>query len=131
GGLLDHRLVAALRRALALVEVHHLAVAIAEDLDLDVVRLLEELLDVDRLVAEGVEGFGLRSAPGGVELLPTLDLAHALATATAGGLEHDGQAQGLGDPAGLFGRGDGALGGGGDRDGGGAARRARRGLRAR
>jgi hypothetical protein len=46
--------VAALDRALALAQVDAVAVRIAEDLDLDVARLLDELLDEDAVVAEAV-----------------------------------------------------------------------------
>ena len=61
--LLDHLLVAALHRALALAERQHRAVLVAEHLDLDVARADDVLLDVHRVVAEGV----LRLAPRGVE----------------------------------------------------------------
>ena len=50
--LLDHLLVAALDRALALPQVDAVPVRIAEHLDLDVARLLDELLDEDAVVAE-------------------------------------------------------------------------------
>src|SRR4029077_19098777 len=46
-------LVAALDRALALAKVHSIAVAVADDLDLDVPRLAHIALDVDRRIAEG------------------------------------------------------------------------------
>ena len=51
--LLDHLLVTALDRALALEQVHDVAVPVREHLDLDVARLLDELLDVEPVVAEG------------------------------------------------------------------------------
>ena len=53
---------AALDRALALAEVHDVAVVVAEDLELDVARVLEILLDVDVAVAEGGLGLALRGA---------------------------------------------------------------------
>jgi hypothetical protein len=52
--LLDHLLVAALDRAFALMQVHHVAVRIAQHLDLDVARALDELLDEHPVVAEAV-----------------------------------------------------------------------------
>ena len=58
--LLDHFLVAPLNRTLALEEVDDVAVVIGEDLELDVARLLDEPLDIQRAVAEG----GRRFAPG-------------------------------------------------------------------
>ena len=50
--LLDHLLVAALDRAVALAEVDDVAVRVAEHLDLDVARPLDRLLEVDGAVAE-------------------------------------------------------------------------------
>ncbi len=52
--LLDHLLVAALHRALALAQVTAWCRAVAEHLDLDVARPYDVLLDVDRVVAERV-----------------------------------------------------------------------------
>ena len=60
--LLDHFLVASLDRALALPQVDAVAVRIAEHLDLDVARLLDELLDEDAVVAEA--RLGLVAARG-------------------------------------------------------------------
>ena len=60
--LLDDLLVAALQRALALAEVDEVAVAVAEDLHLDVARPLDELLDVDAVVGE--ERLALRRRAG-------------------------------------------------------------------
>ena len=55
--LLEQLLMAALNRALALAEVHDRAVLVAEDLELDVARRLDVLLDVD--VADAERRFGL------------------------------------------------------------------------
>ena len=52
--LFDHLLVPALDGALALVQVDDVAVAVSEHLDLDVARLLDELLDEDAVVAKAV-----------------------------------------------------------------------------
>ena len=54
-------LVAALQGAVAFAEMHGAALAVAQDLDFDVARLLEILLDIDVAIAEG--GLGLRSVP--------------------------------------------------------------------
>jgi hypothetical protein len=54
--LLDDLLVAALDRALPLVQVDHIAVRIAQHLDLDVARALDELLDEHPVVAKAVAG---------------------------------------------------------------------------
>src|SRR5688572_1255570 len=52
GRLLDHFLMPALNRALALEEMDDMAVMIGQDLELDVARLLDETFDVERAVAE-------------------------------------------------------------------------------
>ena len=57
--LLDHLLIAALNGALALVQVEHVAVLVAEDLDLDVARVVDELLDEHAIVAEARCRLGL------------------------------------------------------------------------
>ena len=54
---LDHLLVTALDRAVALVEVEHVAVPVAQHLDLDVARLHDVLLDEHAIVAEAVLRF--------------------------------------------------------------------------
>ena len=52
GRLLDHLLMPALEGALALAEGDHPAVEVAHHLDLDVARVDDVLLEVDRVVAE-------------------------------------------------------------------------------
>ena len=59
---LDDLLVATLHRAVALVEVHQVAVLVAEDLHFDVARAPHQLLEVDLVVAEG--GFRLTPCRG-------------------------------------------------------------------
>jgi hypothetical protein len=59
--------VPALQRAVALAEMDGVALAVAENLDLDVARLLQVLLDVDGIVAEGGLGLGT----GGLEAMTT------------------------------------------------------------
>ena len=56
GRLLDHLLVSALQRAVALEEVDRPAVPEPEDLDLDVTRLRHVALQVHRAVAKGLRG---------------------------------------------------------------------------
>ena len=53
GRLLEHLLVAALGRAVALEEVDDVAVGVGEDLHLDVAAGLDVLLDQHGVVAEG------------------------------------------------------------------------------
>ena len=68
GAFLQHLLVAALQRAVALAEMDGLALAVAEDLDFDMARLLEIFLEIDRVVAEGRLGFGARGGHGDAEI---------------------------------------------------------------
>ena len=70
-----------LDRALALAEVHDVAVCVAEDLHLDVTRLGEIALEEDCGVPEGRLSLAARGLKGLSEVLGTLDDAHALASA--------------------------------------------------
>jgi hypothetical protein len=92
GGLLDDLLVAALERAVALEEVDDIAVGVAEDLDLDMAGVGDELLDQDGGVAEGGSGLAAGRGEGGVEVAGVVDAAHALAAAAGDGLDEDGVA---------------------------------------
>ena len=68
GGLLDDLLVAALDRAVALAEVDDVAVAVGEDLDLDVARVGQVALEVDRRVGEELLALARGALEGGLEL---------------------------------------------------------------
>ena len=57
GRFLEHLLVAALQRAVALAQVDRVALAVAEHLEFDVARVAEVLLEIDGVVAE--RGLGL------------------------------------------------------------------------
>src|SRR5690606_26416771 len=87
GRFLDHLLVAALHRAVALAQVDRVALAVGQHLDLDVARVLEELLHVDHVVAERGAGFGA----GGGDRVGQRGLgvhhAHAAPAAAAGRLD--------------------------------------------
>ena len=87
GRFFQHLLVAALHRAVALEQVDAVAMAVAEDLDLDVPRPQHVLLDQHMLVAEGVLGFALARGQRGLEVLRLVDAAHALAAAAGTGLD--------------------------------------------
>src|SRR5205807_3523180 len=58
GRLLEHLLMAPLQRAVALAEMYAFAMSVAQHLDLDMARLAEIFLEVDRIVIEGSFGFG-------------------------------------------------------------------------
>ena len=67
GRFLQHLLVAALRRAFALVEMDHIAGGVAEDLDLDVARLLDIALQQHAIAAERVARLALATFEVGQE----------------------------------------------------------------
>jgi hypothetical protein len=96
GGFLQHLLVAALRRAFALVEVQRVAVRVGEDLDLDVARLLDIALSSTRSRPEGVACFSLAAFEIRSEFGTRTHDAHALAAAAVGGLDHQRIADGVG-----------------------------------
>jgi hypothetical protein len=87
GRLLDQLLVVALHRAVALEEVHGVAVAVAEHLHLDVASTLEVALEVERAAAEGrrrlLRGLGVAAA----QLALVRAAAHAAPAAARVGLE--------------------------------------------
>src|SRR5687768_10846749 len=100
---------AALDGAFALAEVDDAAVRVTEDLDLDVPRALEVLLEIDRRVAERT----LRFAAGGLVLVLQLAGvpadAHAATAAAGRGLEDDRVADRAGDVGRFFDAADRAL----------------------
>ncbi len=73
---LDDLLVAPLHGAVALEQVHEVAVAVAEDLHLDVACTAHQLLEIDLVVAERGLGFAARRGNHLRELLFALDDAH-------------------------------------------------------
>ena len=93
GGHLHHLLVAALQGAVPLPQVHHAAVLVAQDLDLDVLGFHDELLDEDVVVAEGLLGLALHQLKGGLHLLGRVAAAHAPAAAATGGLQDHREAE--------------------------------------
>jgi hypothetical protein len=64
----------------------------AEDLDLDVARLLDVLLEVDRRVLERLLGLGARRVVAGDEARLVVRDAHAAATAAGRGLDQHREA---------------------------------------
>src|SRR5262249_61060795 len=92
---LDDLLVAALDGALALEQVHRVAVAVGEDLDLDVARAEDRLLHVHPVVPEGVLGLAPRARERAAELGGGADEPQALAPPPRRGLQHDREAHAL------------------------------------
>src|SRR5690606_29119198 len=95
--LFDELLVATLHGAVAFAEVDDVAVLVAEDLELDVARALQVLLDVDAAVTEGAERLGAGELEAAGEVVGVLGDAHALAAAAGGGLDDDREAHLHGD----------------------------------
>ena len=86
--LLEHLLVAALQRALALAEREHVAVRVADHLHLDVPRARQEALEEHAVVAEARRRpRGCAAAIAVVELLRALDDAHPAPAAARRGLD--------------------------------------------
>ena len=100
GRLLHDLLVAALDGAVALADVDAVAVAVDDDLDLDVAVVLQPLLEVQRVVAEG--GARLRAADGDglLELPRRAHHAHAPAAAARRRLDQHRVADALRPPRG-------------------------------
>src|SRR6187455_673927 len=88
GRTLHHFLVAPLYRAIALEQVHEIAVRVPEDLYFDVPRLAHQLLEIDLVVAEARFGFAARDGQQFSQLRIAFDDAHPAATATPARLEH-------------------------------------------
>src|SRR6266550_8645295 len=86
-----------LNRALALDERNDGAVAIAEQLHLDVTRIENAAFEVDGGIAKRCLRLGARRANGARQLLGTRDGAHPFATAAGDGFDHDRVADALGD----------------------------------
>ena len=85
---LDDLLVAQLHRAVALEEVHDVALAVGQHLHLDVARPRHELLEEQRAVAERGLGLALAAREGLVHLLGPRHGAHAAAAAAGRRLQH-------------------------------------------
>ena len=78
---------APLDRALALAEVHDVAVMIADDLELDVPRALQVFLEIDIAVAERSFGLALSGAQRVRQFAGGADNPHAAASAAGHGLD--------------------------------------------
>ena len=87
---------APLDRAVAFADVHAVAVAVHDDLDLHVARLLQPLLEVQGVVAEGRPRLRTADGEGLLQLARGADHAHAAAAAARGGLDQHGVADALG-----------------------------------
>ena len=84
-----------LNRAVTLEEMHELAVAVADDLHLDVSRPSHEFFEIDLVVAERSLRLASCDRQHLGQLLLVLYDTHAAAAAAPAGLEHHGIANGL------------------------------------
>ena len=85
--LLEDLLVAPLDRAVAVTQVHDVAVVVADDLDLDVATSFEVRLDEHRAVAERRQRLARRRRNRVVELVRRAHDAHAPSAAAGSGLD--------------------------------------------
>src|SRR5690606_32955627 len=86
-GFFQHLLVTALQRAVAVVEVDGVALAVREHLDFHVTRVAEEFFQVDHRVAERRAGFGAGQLGRFDQVFFLVHHAHAATTAAASGLD--------------------------------------------
>ena len=93
--LLDHLLVAPLHRAVADAERPRRAVAVGDQLDLDVPRPGHQALEEDHAAAEGALGLVTGALVGVLEVGAGVDPADAAATPAGGRLEHQRVADAL------------------------------------
>src|SRR4029079_16601493 len=85
--LLEDLLVAALDRAVAFAEVDPVSVAVAQHLELDVARTLDQPLQDEPVVAERRERLASRGREAVLDRCRAPDNAHALAATARGGVE--------------------------------------------
>src|SRR5574343_94909 len=88
----DDLLVTALHRAIALAQVHGVAVLVCQDLDFDMARLLQEFFHVHGGVAKGSTGFGTGHVHRVDQRGFGMHYAHAAATTTTSGFNDDREA---------------------------------------
>src|SRR6185436_13592594 len=94
--LFDDLLVATLAGAVADARGPRLALAVGDQLHLDVVRVADHRLHEDGAVAEGVRGLAAARGERVLEAVDVGDLADAAPAAAGGGLDHQREADVLG-----------------------------------
>jgi len=95
GGLLDHLLVPPLHRAVALSQVHDVAVRVGHHLDLEVARASDQPLQQQPVVAERGGGFPAGSPHGRGHFRGVAGDLHPFPPAAEDGLDEDGEADSL------------------------------------
>ncbi len=84
-----HLLIAPLHGAIALVQMHQIAVRVAQDLHFHVARAADQLLEINLVLAESRLGLAPRGGHGFDEIVVVFDDAHAAAAAAPTRFEHD------------------------------------------
>ena len=92
----------ALQRAVAVAQVDGVALAVGDDLDFHVPRLLQELLHVHHVGAEGGSRFRLGDLYGIQQYRLVVHHAHPATTAAGSGLDDDRVADATGNSHGAF-----------------------------
>ena len=87
--LFPQLLVTALQRAVALAQMHDMAMGVGQNLDFDMAWPLEIFLHIDHVIAERGLGFGARLGQGKGKLAGILGDFHAPAAAPRRGLDQD------------------------------------------
>ena len=88
GGAFHHFLVAALDRAVALEQVHQVAVLVAQHLHFHVAGTAHQLFQVHLVIAKGGQGLALGQLHHGGQIGFGFNDAHATAATAPAGLEH-------------------------------------------
>ena len=88
--LFDHLLMAALHRAIALKQVHAVALRITKHLNLDMTRLLHITLDQHAVIVKARGRFTFTRSESGCKVLRTRHYAHPFTAAAGARLDHDG-----------------------------------------
>src|SRR5438309_2172259 len=96
GRLLDNLLMPALDRAVALPEMHDVALRIPKHLHLDMARPLEIALEEDSVISERARRLALRADQRAGEFVGARHDPHAAAAAAGRGLDQHGIADALG-----------------------------------
>ncbi len=88
---------AALDRAFALVQVQHIAVGVANQLNLNVARLFDKFFDEHAVIAKAVACLVAATGEAFKSFLVVIGHAQPLTTATRAGLDHHGVTNALGN----------------------------------
>ena len=96
-------LIASLQRAVALTQMHHVAVFVTQHLDLDVFRIHQELLHEDIIIAEGLLRFALDEIELDAHIFLTVTAAHTASAAAGSRFQNDRKTEFIGNLHGFVG----------------------------